>query len=150
MTGVRLACEGFFSAGVTGVKHDVDRINQVIENQAQAGLGADYSRIVELVPVIARDMRHRGAKRPVNVGLERRFLRAQPAPQRRERPRTVASEWVLFLNSDYHGGELVFPTRMRCIAPRAGTIVRWPAGIPHAIAPSVDGYQFTLSGRWES
>ena len=142
------SCEGFFSTGPNGGQHDLSRINKVLEIHSAAGQGGDYERTAHLIGTIARDMRHEGAKRAVDIVLERSFLRGEGAPQRRERPNAVSSRWLLFLNDDYRGGELLFPTRMLAVPPRAGRIVRWPAGIPVGRATAIDGYAFTLSGRW--
>lgn len=135
------SCEGYFSTGPTGGDHDIDRIRHVM------GVEPDYGQIAQLIETISGDMLHVGASRAVDVAVSRRFLRPITPPKRSEQANLDPSEWLLFLNADYEGGELVFPGRRRMIRPRAGTIVRWPCGIPHGIATAHLGYQFTMSGR---
>ena len=69
--------------------------------------------------------------------------RAPRPEKRRENADDHGTTWVLFLNDDYRGGELFWPTREIVLKPRAGTAVRWPTGIPHGLARTDDGYQFT-------
>ena len=104
-------------------------------------------RLHEVIGNVARDMWHLGARRSTKVALERRYMTPAPAPKLSENGHVYASQWILFLNADYRGGEIVFPTRHIFVVPAAGTIVRWPAGIPHGVASAHEGYQFTLSGR---
>jgi predicted 2-oxoglutarate/Fe(II)-dependent dioxygenase YbiX len=54
--------------------------------------------------------------------------------------------WVLFLNDDFTGGELVFPDLDLTIAPRAGTLVCFPSdhNYVHGVQPVREGHRFTL------
>ena len=142
------SCEGFFSTGPTGGIHDLDRIRQVLAIDDELIVG-DYRDIPDLLDVVVKDMRHQLARRPFNIQLERRFMKGSPAPKEKENGNLTASRWLIFLNDDYHGGEILWPSRMQAIRPKAGTVVRWPIGIPHARSVTTDGYQFTLSGMWE-
>ena len=138
------SCEGFFSVGPTGSRHDLTRIEDVMEREPYYRVQA---HLHVLIGNVARDMWHLGARRSTNVALERRFMKSEPAPKKSENGLVSASQWLLFLNSDYQGGELFFPTRHVVVSPLSGTIVRWPSGIPHGIATTHEGYQFTLSGQ---
>ena len=100
-----------------------------------------------LLPAIISDLRHREDFDVVDVIARRRFMQSIPAEKRRENADDRGTTWILFLNDDYRGGELFWPTREIVLKPRAGTAVRWPSGIPHGIARTDDGYQFTVSAR---
>ena len=134
------SCEGFMCAGPVGSTFDLTQMRQVIS------LDAEYRSLGDLLEVVQRDMLHGGANRSVDVRLMRRYLQAAPAQKRSENSHVYASRWLLWLNDDYSGGELFFPTRRIVLRPRAGFIVRWPDGIPYGIALAHEGYQFTLSG----
>ena len=116
-------------------------------------LGAILDRVPEfhplhvLLPKIVLDLRHREDFDVVDVSARRRFMQSIPAEKRRENADDHGTTWLLFLNDDYKGGELFWPTREIVLKPRAGTAVRWPSGIPHGIARTDDGYQFTVSAR---
>ena len=138
------SCEGFCSVGPTGSRHELDRIEQVLEAEPAYRL---EGKLHEVIGNVARDMWHLGAGRSTKVALERRFMTPQSAPKMSENSQAFASQWILFLNSDYRGGEIFFPTRQSVVAPLAGTIVRWPSGMPHGVATAHEGYQFTLSGQ---
>ena len=144
MVNLAQSCEGFFSAGPTWSRHELDRIEQVMEVEPTY---RQEGRLHEVIGNVARDMWHLGARRSTQVALERRFMTPAPAPKLSENSGIFASKWILFLNDDYRGGEIFFPTRHMVVVPIAGTIVRWPAGIPHGLATAHEGYQFTLSGR---
>ena len=107
----------------------------------------EFHPIHVLLPAIISDLRHREDFDVVDVIARRRFLQSSPAEKRRENADDHGTTWVLFLNDDYRGGELFWPTREIVLKPRAGTAVRWPSGIPHGIARTDDGYQFTVSAR---
>ena len=134
------SCEGFMCSGPVGSTFDLVQMKQVIS------WDAEYQSLDDLLDVIPRDMRHVGAQRSVDVLLMRRYLQAAPAQKRSENSHVYASRWLLWLNDDYSGGELFFPTRRIALRPKAGTIVRWPEGIPCGVTLAHEGYQFTLSG----
>ena len=119
----------------------------------QAEIDAILTRVPEfhplhvLLPAIISDLRHREDFDVVDVSARRRFMQSIPAEKRSENADDHGTTWVLFLNDDYKGGELFWPTREIVLKPRAGTAVRWPSGIPHGIARTDDGYQFTVSAR---
>ena len=147
------SCEGFFSTGPCGGDHDLDRIERV---RALPFHQADYAATGELIAMVSRDLHHdpavhAGARLDergiAGLTVSRRFMRPRRAPLRAEQASMDPSQWLLFLNDDYTGGELLFPTRRRMVRPRGGTAVRWPSGIPYAIAVTTDGYQFTMQGR---
>ena len=136
------SCEGFFGFSPTGSRHELDRIEQVMEAEpfyASKDLGT-------LIRSICGDMLHLGATRSSEVALERRYMAAVPAEKRSENGMLDPSQWILWLNNDYKGGEVFFPTRRIVVPPLAGAIIRWPMGIPFGIATAHEGYQFTLSG----
>ena len=63
-------------------------------------------------------------------------------------PEDQGTSWILWLNDDYQGGRIFWPTREIVLEPVAGTAVRWPSGIPHGIELTYGGgYQFTLEAR---
>ena len=136
------SCEGFFGVSPVGSRHETDRIEQVMEAEPFYA-GKD---IGTLIRTISGDMLHLGATRSKEVALERRYMTALPAEKRSEIAGIDASRWILWLNNDYKGGEIFFPTRRIVVPPLAGAIIRWPIGIPHGIATAHEGYQFTLSG----
>ena len=119
----------------------------------QVEIDAVLSRVPEfhplhvIIPAIIGDLRHREDFDVVDVSARRRFMQSIPAEKRHENADDHGTTWVLFLNDDYKGGELFWPTREIVLKPRAGTAVRWPSGIPHGIARTHDGYQFTVSAR---
>ena len=119
----------------------------------QAEIDAILTRVPEfhplhtLLPALISDLRHREDFDVVDVSASRRFMQSIPAEKRNENADDHGTTWVLFLNDDYKGGELFWPTREIVLKPRAGTAVRWPSGIPHGIARTDDGYQFTVRGR---
>ena len=114
-------------------------------------IGAILDRVPEfhplhvLLPSIVLDLKHRKDFHAVGLSAGRRFMQSLPAEKRHEHADDHGTTWILFLNDDYKGGELFFPTREIVLTPRAGTAVRWPSGIPHGIARTDDGYQFTVS-----
>ena len=108
---------------------------------------ADLQPIHVLLPFIIKDLQHHKDFHVVDVTASRRFMQSVPAEKRHENPDDHGTTWILFLNDDYKGGELFWPTREIMLKPRAGTAVRWPSGIPHGIARTDDGYQFTVSAR---
>ena len=107
----------------------------------------EFHPLHELLPSIISDLRHREDCHVVGVSVHRRFMQSLPAEKRRENADDHGTTWVLFLNDDYKGGELFWPTREIVLKPKAGTAVRWPSGIPHGIARTDDGYQFCLSAQ---
>ena len=118
-----------------------------------AEIGAILDRVPEfhplhvLLPAIVLDLKHRKDFHAVGLIARRRCLQSIPAEKRHENEDDHGTTWILFLNDDYKGGELFFPTREIVLKPRAGTAVRWPSGIPHGIARTDDGYQFTVSAQ---
>lgn len=135
------SCEGFIGVRPLGSSFDLEEIKRIV------ALDGNYKGIDDFVLGVARDMWHRGATRTTKVELRRSFLRAQPAPKRAEHSMVEASEWLVWLNDDFRGGQLLFPTRGVIVSPRAGTACRWPAGLPHGIALAHEGYAFTLGGK---
>ena len=136
------SCEGWFGSKPLGSSYDLEEMQQTIRCDEDS-----YKEVPELIGLISRDMLHVGASRSTYLALERSYLTATPAKKRGERKMFTSSQWLLWLNDDFRGGELIFPTRRVAFPPRAGTIVRWPRGIPHAIALANEGYRFSLSGR---
>ena len=136
-----LDCERLFGHKPCVSSYDRGELQQAIDWEP------DYEPAKDLIRRITGDMMHVGSNKAVDVTLLRRFMTAIPAVKRSEIAHMQASEWLLFLNHDYRGGELLFPTREIAIKPQAGTIVRWPSGIPHAVALAHEGYQFALTGR---
>ena len=135
-----LMCEGWYGAGAnTSVfgRREMDRV---------IAMDSGFGDLDDVIVLVCKDMYHVGATRTDDLELRRRFLQAVPAEKHSERRMISASQWTLFLNDDYRGGELLFPTRREIVQPRTGRIVRWPKGIPHGIALAHEGYQFTLGG----
>ena len=135
-------CESQFGPGIAGGR-GFDRV----ELDAVLTRVPEFSTLYTVLPAIVGDLRHRKDFHVVDITARRRFLYSQSAEKRHENPDDQGTMWILFLNDDYKGGELFFPTREIVLKPKAGSAVRWPTGIPYGIAMTDDGFQFTLSAR---
>ena len=51
---------------------------------------------------------------------------------------------IIYLNSDYVGGELDFPELQLEIKPTAGSLVIWPGYLTHGVSPIVSGTRYTM------
>lgn len=51
---------------------------------------------------------------------------------------------VIYLNDDYEGGEINFPTLDISMKPEAGSILYWPGYLPHSVSPVTSGVRYTL------
>ncbi len=51
---------------------------------------------------------------------------------------------VIYLNDDYEGGEINFPTLNKTIKPTKGSLLYWPGYLPHSVSPVVSGTRYTL------
>ena len=109
-----------------------------------------FGPLKALIDGLRFDMMHDHSARPklfpTSLFLRRRFDVPEVVGRNHENPSLNSSNWILFLNDDYQGGELFLPTRKTAIVPEQGKIVRWPTGIPHGISSVTDGYQLTLEG----
>ncbi len=107
----------------------------------------EFTSLFDLIEFIRQDMNHHESLYSADLQLRRSYLTYTPCPRRRENPQIFGSKWLLFLNDDYHGGEVFFPSRRLVVEPKAGAILRWPIGIPFGRMPTEDGYSFTLEGE---
>lgn len=51
---------------------------------------------------------------------------------------------VIYLNDDYEGGEINFPTLNLSIKPTKGSILYWPGYLPHSVSPVKSGVRYTM------
>jgi hypothetical protein len=51
---------------------------------------------------------------------------------------------VVYLNDDYEGGEINFPTLNLSIKPTKGSLLYWPGYLPHSVSPVTSGTRYTL------
>lgn len=51
---------------------------------------------------------------------------------------------IIYLNDDYEGGELNFPSLELSIKPIKGSLIIWPGNITHSISPVVSGTRYTM------
>ena len=134
-----LRCEMHFGSGPFGLKQIAVAIQ---------GDGA-FAPALELIDCIRSDMMHSQILSAAALILDRRFAddgRTYPPLERKEHSAGSGSMWHLYLNSDFEGGQLFYPSRRVAVNPGAGTIVRSPIGIPCGVAPVKKGYQFVLAG----
>ena len=105
-------------------------------------------KMTTFIDSLRQDMRHNPNVVPTRLQMSRRYGGSPvPPPFRPENDRIEDSLWILFLNDDYKGGEIWFPTRKIAVNPKAGCIIRFPTGIPYGRTAVSDGYQFTLEGE---
>ena len=122
-------------------KFGIEEIQRAVEaSDATAPLNS-------LIPAIRSDMRHSNFVSPTKLELARRFNTPLRPPLHKEIDLKSDSKWILFLNDDYKGGRVWFPTRGLALDPVAGCAVRFPTGIPYGRTLVRDGYQFTLEGE---
>ena len=102
----------------------------------------------DLIDCLRHDLARNGVPGPTVIRAHVGGIRAPNITDRNRDPYGTASDWVVFLNDDYLGGELYFPSRGAVIPPKAGWAIAWPSFIPAGFAP-VDGYgrAFHLGGR---
>ena len=51
---------------------------------------------------------------------------------------------IIYLNDDYEGGELNFPTLELSIKPIKGSVIMWPGSITHSISTVLSGTRYTI------
>ena len=123
--------------------------------QLGISIGSDsaYEGVRDLIDCVRGDMRHADDSECSGLKLSR-SLKAAGTPLAGD-PRELSTElgerfteWALFLNDEYKGGRLYFPTRKLVIEPKEGLCVRWPRSIPHGWE-GIKGAdaQFLLTGR---
>lgn len=51
---------------------------------------------------------------------------------------------VIYLNDNYEGGKINFPTLGSSIKPKPGSLLYWPGYLPHSVSPVTSGVRYTL------
>ena len=134
-------CEYAFGSGLHGSSYDSREMATVIERSVE------FDPLPEFLECVVNDMKGSADISQVELKVARRYMEALPPKKSFEQERINTADWIIFLNHDYLGGSLWFPTRKLAIAPQAGMLVRFASGIPNGLSMVHGGYAFTLAGK---
>jgi len=140
----------FFLNGMIGE----DRVYNM--RQIEQGIEQDsaYSQLRGALDYLREDMRHYEDAKLGELRIRRLYTGTGipwkgPLDEQDDPKGSLETDWILFLNEPDAGGEIYFPTRRVYVPPKAGTVVRWPRGVPSAVVP-VESPLFLLHGSSSS
>ena len=133
-------CEGSYGTGTHGAAFNSRQMEEVIKSKAE------FYPLMEFLDLATESLKGKAKHSEIEVSVGRRYMTALPPGRFHEATQIDCAAYIVFLNQDYFGGDLWFPTRKEAIAPAAGTLVRFPGGIPYGLNMVHGGYAFTLFG----
>ena len=133
-------CEYAYGSAIHGASYDSRQMGEIMKQHVE------FSPLMDYLDHAADSLKGKATLSQLEMKVGRRFMTALPPERFHEATQITCAAYIIFLNHDYFGGDLWFPTRKEVVAPQAGTLVRFAGGIPYGLNMVHGGYAFTLFG----